>query len=208
MLNSLTLVIELLIAFGALGALWYARKTFESNKLARRSILAPKPTHGYCKVGNDKKFKSISFSLTNYGINPAYKVRGEIHCYDIKSVINNEEYPQLPFWSQDCYQTNPLPYKGEWKIEYLCEHSFSCDYLIFMVSYMDEALNKRFSDTFYWKVDNERLIEVSAGNYRNMVALAKHVEKNRHDLGSVPGLYGEEEILRYRFRKTRLPINK
>ena len=189
-----SIIVELIIAGGAVGTLIYAIKTFDSNKLARRSILAPTPKSGYCKIGNDKKTKSISFSLINYGINPAYKVRGKIHCYNAKSVINNEESLQLPLWSMDCYQTNPLPYKGEWKIEYLCEHSFSCDYLIFMVSYMDVILNKRFNDTFYWKVENERLTEVTVGIFRNMVELAKHVESDQHDFDSVPDLYREGKV--------------
>lgn len=188
-----------MIAIGALGALWYARKTFlanmmalEDNVLSRRAILVPTPKSGTCKVGNDKKFKSIIFTLANYGVNPAIKSRGEIHCFVKKAVEDPQALFQLPFWSQDSYQSNPLPQKGEWKVEYLCKHSLSVDYIIYMLSYMDVTLNKRFEDIFYWKVENEKLVEVHSGTYTNLVRLAEIVEDHRGDLKNVPILYGED----------------
>ena len=173
------ITIDTIIAISAIIAVFVSILTFRQNRLSKHAFIAPSSEAGFVEFGSGfENPQCLSFSLENYGINPASKVKAEIFSYNRADVDGTNKTPQQ-LLSLERYFFNPLPNGSKWNIKIsgpelnttqLGDISLlGSNYFILKLSYSDEILGKMYDDVFYWSVNDEnKLVEVEPVSYEQL----------------------------------------
>jgi|GEM_PF-5597462 len=193
-IDIVTIIVQILIAIGALGALYYARRTFqqtrefnEEERESRRAYMAPSSEPGSVILGEFYDAPGrIIINLINFGINPTDKIEAYIYTYK-KEDIGGSNKEIEPLITMQCFSFNPIPHDDIWTINFrshiLKSEGISSDdlrkskYLVLRINYRDKILNKDFPDTFYWRIDANLLTEVGPFSHKRLKALNKKNEE-------------------------------
>ena len=178
--------IELIIAFSAVVAVFVSILTFRQSiifnreeKQSKHAFIAPSSEAGFVDFGSGfENPQCLSFSLENYGINPASNVQAEIFSYNRTDVDGTNKTPQQ-LLSLERYFFNPLPNGSKWNIKISGQELnttqlgdislLGSNYFILKLSYSDEILDKKYDDVFYWSVNGEKkLVEVEPVSFEQL----------------------------------------
>jgi len=178
--------IEFILAFSAVVAVFISILTLRNSilfhkeeKLSKHAFIAPSSKAGFVDFGSGfENPQCLSFSLENYGINPASKVKAEIYSYNRADVDGTNITPKQ-LLSLERYYFNPLPNGSKWNIKISGQELnttqlgdislLGSNYFILKLSYSDEILGKMYDDVFYWSVNDEnKLVEVEPVSYEQL----------------------------------------
>ncbi|MBW8042430.1 MAG: hypothetical protein FVQ85_20875 [Planctomycetes bacterium] len=148
----ISLIIQGLIACGAIWAATYATRAFSLSRASRRALMAPSDTPG--GIEETGKGSRLTINLRNYGNNPAFEGRGSVILYDRKYQVIDSKLKE-GFWY------NPIAANTEWRLHWGFELGFDLEimYIRMDVEYMDQALKEKFIEhPFFWKVAENRML--------------------------------------------------
>lgn len=175
-------IIEALIAFGAIGAAIFAGLTFkqaikfkEEDQKSRQAFITPRPDPGFvCFPKEFEELECLRISLKNYGINTATRIEGDLFAC-MKAIDDGKEKMVDPIFIQSFHRYNSMPHTADWNIS-LEKNDFNTigitdneiliilvQYLIMTIKYHDNVLDEDFYDTFFWyRSGSGKLVEVAS----------------------------------------------
>ena len=188
LLNMITIshIIQIIIAIGALATAYYARRSFEKTnqlfeeeRLSKRGYLAPSEKQGGL-VDNNKK---LIINFTNYGINTIKNIIVDELIYK-KDSISKTEKPPKPIYTATSYAINPIPRNQQYLIEETFIGTFPNPtktplFVIARIKYFDIILKKTFDDYFYWEFGGNKnvLSEIDPKELMNIKNILKFDEE-------------------------------
>ena len=205
MIEQVRLIVEILIAAGAIGAAVYAGKTYKharrtfhqtrqfrkEEQESRRAMLTPGPDTGHLKIGSTQSEHELEITLVNYGSNPT----GIINC----SVVIYDRNIRTRTYMGAVTSINPIAHGQPWhlilsNLEIAPHHiqqgpelvrSGLVRFVILMIEYKDTILNKTFEGKFFWMRDSDgKLVEPGSFSYDRLDA----IEENERELWKSSGL--------------------
>ncbi|MCK4579628.1 MAG: hypothetical protein KAU50_12620 [Candidatus Marinimicrobia bacterium] len=181
-----SVIIQGLIAVGAILATIYAIKTFKLRRESSRSLMAPSDTPGNIEVEEYSSNLNIKISLMNFGTNPAVEGQGFIRLY-------NSDYKVIPLknepgWKMDTLWYNPIALEEKWNLTYKITMFplLQIKFVRLNIEYKDLTLNREITPSpFFWEVNEEGcLIEPSLDDVDKL--LAASIKVDNKEIGLPP----------------------
>lgn len=193
--NWIEIIINTVVALAAAGAAifggltWRQAKKFKDNEnKSRRAYIAPETIPGTIQLSQsiEEPYGIYDITLKNYGTNSASNIEVILFGYneaDIEGVNSNPS----PIFQFKTSSFNPIPSSSDLKLTFksLSRESFNFEmlltgYLAMYVKYNDEILGQQFTDCFYWKPDDNKVLsEIKPKEYQILSGLLqKEIEKS------------------------------
>lgn len=168
LLNMITIshIIQIIIAIGALATAYYARRSFEKTnqmfeeeRLSKRGELASSEKQGGLIDDN----KQLIINLTNYGINTIKGIVVDVLVYT-KDSMSKTVKKQTPIVNYISHSTNPLPHNQPFHITVesnnpLPDPGSNPYYVIARIKYFDVILDHTFdNEYFFWELGGRNIL--------------------------------------------------
>lgn len=161
--NMITIshIIQIIIAIGALSTAYYARRSFEkTNQMFEEERLSKRGYLATSKELGKLEYNELIMSFTNYGNNTIKDIVVDILIYTKNSISSKDK--KHKYYGQ-VYSTNPLPHNQPFEIHQplrsvVLNTSLNQYYIIARTKYYDIMLEKTFEEEyFYWEFGKENV---------------------------------------------------